>query len=159
MSRKKRYFDKDGRKKKGDKPFLSSSELAQLLKEKEEKKESTSCPACKKFKKPGFSLCYKCQEIKNMLYEQRRGNPKSTGLKEQEKMKRRFGPNRKNRKKSRIIDNYILSLDGISPPNVPQYQASVKTILRKLSPLHALADEVKEASEQLQSVFKELEEF
>lgn len=159
MSRSSRIFTPEGRLTKNtvENQRLSSSEVARILREKERKQESTSCPSCKKFKKPGFKLCFKCQQIKNMLYDEHK---KSPGARDQEKMRKRFSPNRKNRKRSYLVDRFMMeSLSKCSKPNDAQYRMSVKTILRKLSPLHSLADDVKETSEEVARLLSKLEKF
>lgn len=119
---------------------LTTEELAQFLLSKKQNLASNKC-RCGANKAPGFERCYPCFK--------KTPSGKSWGQKNQDRQKKKYSPNRKNRKKSRIIDQYIYSLDKISPPNEEQYKMKAKTLLRKaFNPLSALAEEIeKEDSE------------
>lgn len=126
-----------------DKYKFSTEELAAYLKRKRIISNSVTCD-CGSKKTPGFMVCYHCFKRGKHLEKS------SSGAKNQEAQKKKYGPNRKNRKKSKIIDlilsrNASLPLSRLSKPNDPQYCIAVKTILRSKSKnqLQQLADELK----------------
>ncbi len=151
--KKERHFNKESGKREtcvGKENKLSTKELAAFLLSKKQNLSSDKC-RCGAKKAPGFERCYPCfkRSQENMTW----------GEKNQAAQKRKYSPNRKNRRKSEIIDQYLYPLDKISKPNEEQYRMKAKTILRKaFNPLSALSEDLNK-EEVTESILNDLESF
>ncbi len=127
------YYDKNGDyvNTVNDRPALTAKELAEMLKKKEQLLASTECPvqSCRKFKKPGYKLCYKCHKLREDLLKE---HQLDLGRKEQERLAKKYQPKRKNRAKSKVINQLLAEPTNRSEPVQTVVTARpTKVLLRK----------------------------